>query len=149
MTMSGTPFEPNRSRLAAILRLRCPRCREGRVFARGVQMNPACPVCGLKFEREPGYFVGAMYFSYGLSVAFMVTAFVAGRLLLPDWPGEWVAGLAVLAFLPFVPMTFRYSRVIWIHYDRWLWPGADFFEPPASAGGPLGCRSRAKGNGHA
>ena len=31
-------------------------------------MNPSCDVCGLHFERESGYFVGAMYVSYGLGV---------------------------------------------------------------------------------
>ena len=25
-------------------------------------------MCGLKFEREPGYFLGALYISYGLGV---------------------------------------------------------------------------------
>lgn len=27
-----------------------------------------CPVCGLKFEREQGYFLGAMYVSYLVSI---------------------------------------------------------------------------------
>ena len=48
------------SRLQAILHERCPRCREGAIFRcslwRGwLAMNEHCQVCGLKFEREPGY----------------------------------------------------------------------------------------------
>ncbi len=37
--------------------------------------------------------------------------------------------LLTLAFyLPFVPLVFRYSRVIWIYFDRTVCP------PPVSAG---------------
>ena len=49
---------PSGSRFWAILRQRCPRCRAGRVFRGLVDMNPSCPVCGLPFEREQGYFLG-------------------------------------------------------------------------------------------
>jgi len=31
-------------------------------------MNEHCPHCGLRFEREQGYFLGAMYISYGLAL---------------------------------------------------------------------------------
>src|SRR5438093_7342840 len=61
------------STLQAILRYRCPRCREGAIyldsFSRGwLAMHQRCPVCNLKFEREQGYFIGAMYVSYGLAI---------------------------------------------------------------------------------
>jgi uncharacterized protein (DUF983 family) len=120
-----------RSRLSAILRMRCPKCREGRIFGPKGQTNRRCPVCGLSFHREEGYFVGAMYFSYFLAVGFLATFFVVGRVLLPEWSSEWVAGLAVMLFIPFTPLVTRYSRVLWIHYDRWAWPGADFLGPPS------------------
>src|SRR5687768_15950507 len=55
-------------RLWAILRLRCPRCLEGKVFQGILRMNPACPQCGLALVREPGYYLGAMYFSYALAI---------------------------------------------------------------------------------
>ncbi len=32
-------------------------------------MNDACPGCHTPFEREPGYFVGAMYISYAMAVS--------------------------------------------------------------------------------
>ena len=35
-------------------------------------MNERCPHCGLKFEREQGYFLGAMYFSYGIATVVIV-----------------------------------------------------------------------------
>jgi uncharacterized protein (DUF983 family) len=53
------------SRLAAMLTQRCPRCRHGAVCAGLFRMHARCPVCGLVFAREQGYFTGAMYLSYG------------------------------------------------------------------------------------
>ncbi|MEM9340801.1 MAG: hypothetical protein AAGA66_18855 [Bacteroidota bacterium] len=39
-------------------------------------MHTNCPTCGLRYEKEPGNFYGAMYVSYGFSTAiFLVTAF--------------------------------------------------------------------------
>ena len=31
--------------------------------------------------------------------------------------------VACVLYLPVVPIVFRYSRVVWIHFDRWAWPG--------------------------
>ena len=55
-------------RFWAILKLRCPKCCQGKVFARWLTMHEACPHCGASFRREPGYFLGAMYFSYALAI---------------------------------------------------------------------------------
>jgi uncharacterized protein (DUF983 family) len=114
--------ERKSSWLGAICRRRCPRCRRGDIFRSGTVMNATCPACGLQFEREPGYFVGAMYFSYLLSVVFLAGMFFLLRWFMPAWSSQWVALVAVILFLPFVGMTFRYSRTLWIYYDRWAWP---------------------------
>jgi uncharacterized protein (DUF983 family) len=108
--------------LAAIARQRCPRCRNGRIFRGVLAMNDPCPACGLLFKREEGYFLGAMYISYGLSSLTMLFFFFALRALLPEWDGPLVALLALIAYLPLVPAVFRYSRVLWMYYDRRLDP---------------------------
>jgi uncharacterized phage infection (PIP) family protein YhgE len=39
-------------------------------------MHDHCPSCNVKFESEPGFFWGAMYFSYAYSVAsFIIIGF--------------------------------------------------------------------------
>ena len=38
-------------------------------------MNSHCFQCGLKFEREQGYFVGAIYINYAATVAIAVPGF--------------------------------------------------------------------------
>jgi uncharacterized protein (DUF983 family) len=108
----------------ALLRQRCPRCRRGKIFRSGITMNDPCPECGLIFEREPGYLLGAMYFSYFLGIAIITPLFFGGKWLLPEWNEMLIALTVVIIYLPLVPIVFRYSRVMWIHYDR-LWAPSD------------------------
>ena len=103
-------------RLAAILALRCPRCLEGRVWRGFISMNEACPVCGLVFEREQGYFTGAMVVSYALAVPILGAMVIA---LMGLAHLDAVAALVIgdTAYLVLVPFIFRYSRVVWLHFD--------------------------------
>jgi uncharacterized protein (DUF983 family) len=124
--MSDTITTPPRGtflqQACALLAQRCPRCRRGKIFRKGIVMNDPCPHCGLVFEREPGYLLGAMYFSYFLSIAIMAPLFYLCLWLLPPWNQMLVALVAFVVYLPLVPFVFRYSRVLWIHYDRLLAP---------------------------
>ncbi len=104
--------------LWALLRMRCPRCRQARLFRNRFEMNDPCPVCGLLFQREEGYFLGAMYVGYFLATAILVPLYLVAALLLPQWDSVMIALLATAAYLPFVPLVFRYSRVVWIYLDR-------------------------------
>jgi hypothetical protein len=85
-------------------------------------MNSSCPVCGLQFEVEPGYFLGAMYFSYLLGIPLLVGFTAIVWLLFPRWPFPYIFLCALLFFMPFAPLLFRYSRVLWLHLDRALDP---------------------------
>jgi uncharacterized protein (DUF983 family) len=106
-----------------ILAQRCPRCRTGEMFRDSFTMNDPCPVCGLIFQREEGYFLGSMYTSYGLAVALLGTFYLIAKALLPNWSSLAVAVVALLPFLPLIPAVFRYSRVLWIYLDRAAAPG--------------------------
>ncbi len=85
-------------------------------------MHDRCPGCDLDFLREPGYFTGAMYASYVLAVPLLGIPTLFFWLGL-HWELEWAVGAACLLFLLFVPAIFRYSRVLWLHFDRWTEPG--------------------------
>ncbi len=104
-------------RFSAALRGRCPRCRHGKIFAGILKMNERCPSCGLLFEREPGYFTGAMVVSYTLGVP-LLALLILGALVGLHLSVEWALLVADLLFLAFVPLIFRWSRVLWIHFDR-------------------------------
>jgi hypothetical protein len=81
-------------------------------------MNDPCPVCGLIFQREEGYFLGAMYCSYVLSSVVLGLLYCLCAALLPDLRGEVLVLVALIPFFPLVPTIFRYSRVLWIYVER-------------------------------
>jgi uncharacterized protein (DUF983 family) len=108
-----------RERFRAIFRQRCPRCLKGKVFAGLVRMNENCPEYGYHFEREQGYFLGAMYASYFLAVpAVGLLTWAINEWLVPSWTLEKAIFLAAPPFILVSPLIFRYSRVIWMHFDR-------------------------------
>ena len=96
---------------------RCPWCRRGRIFRGALAMNPSCPDCGMIFEKEPGYFVGAMYFSYFLAVPVYALLVAAALRILGNGSQLLAFGVALLVFLPLVPLIFRASRVCWLYLD--------------------------------
>lgn len=124
------------SKLEAVIQCKCPRCREGAIFTghmyalKAQGTNEFCPVCNLRFEREPGFFYVAMFISYAMNVAEMITISVAAYILGLDLVYEnlWVyAGIILVGVLLFSPFNYRYSRVFLLH---WLTPGLGY-EPKA------------------
>lgn len=113
------------SKWIGLFRQRCPRCLKGKIFAGRIDMHRACPECGLVFEREPGYFMGAMYISYPIAACFLGLFMFLFYLLFPALGLGWLLILAMIAFVPLVPMVFRYSRTIWIYFDRLAWPARE------------------------
>jgi|RhiMetdeSRZDD1v2_1073273.scaffolds.fasta_scaffold636161_3 uncharacterized protein (DUF983 family) len=106
----------------ALLRQRCPRCLQGPIYRLWLTMHEQCPVCGMRYEREPGYFIGAMYVSYGMATILIGLIMYLLYLALPDWDLGILVLMATGIFVPFVPMATRYSRVIWMYFDHWAWP---------------------------
>ena len=114
------------STVQSILRQRCPRCRAGTIFRYSIfrgfpKMHDRCPVCDLKFDREPGYFLGAMYVSYALGIV-IVALFAALLWWLTGW---WITKdtiWAVVLFLPLAPTITLFARVLWIYLDQAIDP---------------------------
>ena len=110
----------------SLVRGRCPRCEQGSIFESGWlgllgAMNDSCPVCGLQFLRETGYFLGAMYVSYALGVFTVLPVAIVLALVL-EWPLWVVLLLAGVQTVVSVPLFLRYSRVIWLHLDQAIDP---------------------------
>ncbi len=81
-------------------------------------MNTACPVCGLIFDRESGYFAGAMVVSYAIAVP-ILAAMVIALILIGGLDAVVALIIGNTAYLVLVPFIFRYTRVLWLHLD-WL-----------------------------
>jgi len=116
----------NPSEFKSALSAKCPKCRTGNMFANnmyqfgGQKMHTDCPHCGFHFEIEPGYFYVAMFISYAMNVAEMVTLAVATYLLTGNMESPWLY-ISILLSVAFIlaPFNFRYSRVILLY---WLTP---------------------------
>lgn len=98
------------------LRLKCPRCGEGQMFLGMFKMRLECGNCHFRFEREAGYFVGAMYISYGATIFIAFVGYFA------------LDYFTSISFLPnfilwgvfsalFPIFFFRYSRSLWLSLD--------------------------------
>jgi len=107
-----------RTRLRALWLQRCPVCFQGAMFRGGFAMHPVCPVCGHRFEREPGFFQGAMYVSYGIGIVYLgILALTANALVVPRFGLVPAVAIVAAIHLACIPAVFRYSRVIWAHVN--------------------------------
>jgi hypothetical protein len=115
--------------LWSILSMKCPRCRRGSMFteknpykslklSKIFEMPGNCPVCGQKFDLEPGFWYGTGYVSYALAVAVSATTFIAWLVLIGISTEDnrvffWL-GFNALLLVVLQPWLMRLSRVIYI-----------------------------------
>ncbi len=97
----------------------CPRCERGPIFRKLILMNPSCPSCGHRFERESGYFVGAMIASYFLGT-FLALPTLLVSLFFLDLEITIALLLSSAQLVLFQPILFRTSRILWIRLEAAL-----------------------------
>lgn len=95
--------------------LRCPVCGQGRIFRSWFKMYADCPHCGYHFEREEGYFTGAMALNL---IATELLACVAIVLLtvnaVPLAPAI-LLGVVLMVAAPL--LGYPHSRSFWMAMD--------------------------------
>jgi len=89
----------------AIFGLRCPRCLRGKAFQSLLVMHEHCPECGLKFAREPGFFLGA-------------TLPICAVMFYHEYSPWAIFGVVMAQLALMSPLLLRYSRVAWLHFDQ-------------------------------
>jgi uncharacterized protein (DUF983 family) len=110
------------TKLYSILYNKCPKCHEGEFF---VTKNPynfkkfdklqeKCNVCGEIYEKENGFYYGAMYVSYGLAVLMGIAEFLFTYFIL-GLDEIWFLGIFVLSMLTLWTILFRKARIIYIN----------------------------------
>jgi len=103
--------------LSRAARLLCPRCGRGTLYATFFGMREACPVCGFRYEREPGYFIGAIYLNYAVTVGLAM-----GLVLVLDWTIGLTLTQQLAIAVPLVSVVpvlfFRWSRSLWLALDH-------------------------------
>ena len=109
--------------LARGLRKRCPRCGGGEIFRSYYTLEPQCPHCAYPFEREEGYWVGAVIVNTAVVEAIFFVLFI-GILVatLPEinWRAMLVAGIVTNGVFPF--LFFPYSKTVWMALDLYFHP---------------------------
>ena len=103
------------------MRLRCPLCGQGRLFRSGLIMHDACPHCGVKFEREPGFFLGSIYINYGLTALIAIVAVFVLRFRYNIPQNPLLIGAMVFTLL-FPLLVFPWARSLWLGFDQWRDP---------------------------
>ena len=101
---------------------RCPSCGTGAIYRTLFEMHRNCPVCGVGFEREPGYFVGSMYVSYFFSALLLGLFSTIVWLIPPGIDLFYCVLIAVVPFLPLAPFVQQYARILWMYIDLSIWP---------------------------
>ncbi len=94
------------------LRMRCPRCHYGRMFASASKMHPSCPVCGLQFEGRSGEVTGGMAINLVLTETIVVLV-GGGLALFTSYPLLPILGALTLFAILFPIAFYRPSRGLW------------------------------------
>jgi hypothetical protein len=111
------------STLGNIITCKCPNCGQAYVFKdqnpynlmKLADMHKRCPNCDKSFDKEPGFYFGAMYVSYGLTSGIVI---IFGAFF------SWVVPMATLPLICLItglvlatfPLIFRWSRMIWLSW---------------------------------
>jgi uncharacterized protein (DUF983 family) len=95
------------------LRRRCPRCG-AKPFQSYFHLAETCPGCGMKFEREEGYWAGALIVNTTVTFVSFLVVFVGGILI--TWPEvPWAGLMAVtIGINLLIPVLFYpNSKTVW------------------------------------
>jgi hypothetical protein len=80
-------------------------------------MHDDCPVCGRRHNRAPGFFLGSIYFNYGVTATLVVAIYFTCYFAELATPRQLLAILLVFS-LAFPLWFFRYARAVWIAFDE-------------------------------
>lgn len=108
--------------LYSVVRNKCPQCHQTNVFEtnnafnlkRFDKMNESCSACGVKYEKEPGFFQGAMYVSYGLTAGWFMLTWAVDTFIIKSETWQYLT-FFVISIILLMPLWFRISRLIWIN----------------------------------
>lgn len=112
-------FSHPRPKIISFLQCTCPRCGNDKVFLypitnlrRFTKTKLVCANCQLTYQPEPGFFFGAMYWSYAMLVALIVTLSILFSIFGKLETGVyWIPVIIILL----LPLIFRYSRMLMLY----------------------------------
>ena len=107
--------------LSKVVSGKCPNCEQEKMFKtngnpilfRLPLMNKNCSNCRYVYGRETGFFFGAMYISYALTCAQMISVFVLGLIFDISFLNMFIA-IFIIA-LALSTFNYKLSRIIWLN----------------------------------
>ena len=110
--------------LIRALFLRCPNCGKGKLYRRGYTMYERCSVCGWRFEREPGYWTGAIALNLVVTELLIAIVIVPLAIWLPLTQQPITLLIAIGLPLPFILpfLFFRHAKSFWMSIDFRIHP---------------------------
>ncbi|MFK7806005.1 MAG: DUF983 domain-containing protein [Anaerolineae bacterium] len=109
--------------IRSILQGKCPRCHKAHVFKTFWQIHEDCSHCGIRFERESGYFSMSIFVGYILAGIVAAPGIVASFFLGLSF--FWTVVIPSVCVVLASPWIFHYSRIIWLHADERMDPRRD------------------------
>lgn len=108
--------------LIRIIQNKCPKCYKGQVFNtknllsfKPAVMQESCTHCHHTFNKEPGFYWGAMYVSYGLATLEMAIVYAICLALGANAVDVKNLVISILTVLVLFPFNFRMARLIWLY----------------------------------
>ena len=106
------------------LKRKCPYCGGSGIFSSYLTLRETCPTCGVRFEREDGYFLGGyainMVVAESLALALALVTILLTPLRNMDVIWQILVAVGLAALLPI--LFFPYSRGLWMALDLALHP---------------------------
>lgn len=93
--------------------LRCPVCRQGRIYRSWSRIHEECPNCGVAFEARDGEFLGAVTLTYAVT-AVLVTAGIYVLGVLTDLSAEAHFFIWSAFAIVFITLFYRNFKGIWL-----------------------------------
>ncbi|HEY8216533.1 MAG TPA: DUF983 domain-containing protein [Acidimicrobiia bacterium] len=98
---------------------RCPSCGAGHLFRRWFVLRPECQSCGLHFEREEGYWTGALAINIGVAGFVFLLVFVPWvALTVPDVPVGPILAVLVPLMMVVPIVAYPRSKTLWMAVDH-------------------------------
>jgi uncharacterized protein (DUF983 family) len=104
---------------------RCPNCGGRGIYDTWFRMKDRCPTCGLRFEREEGFFVGAYLINFAVSIILLFVlcmGFVGVKAADPDAEAGIFLAAGVLIGLLAPVVFYPFSRTVWSAIDLGMTP---------------------------
>ncbi|MEW6732543.1 MAG: DUF983 domain-containing protein [Acidobacteriota bacterium] len=98
------------------LRLKCPACGRATLYQRIYKLRERCAFCGMLFQREQGYFVGAMYINILFTELLALIGWLTCVFVLQATDRTLLLVMIVLALI--CPLLFyHHAQSLWLAFN--------------------------------